>query len=259
MKFKDPASIEGWLSPHSQEWYNQLAAQSGSYDYGWNSKIKEPNGETVFDEKVLEWVNGKTVLDVGCGHGDFTVRCSLNASRITGIDRNNVFLQTGAAMNAKNVTFVLGDSKQGLPFGQGEFECAYNRKGPTSAYLHLGKVVSRGGRIFGLHPGDGSQKELPFLFPGLFKKATGLSIKERISSQLKAADFSSYQIETIDAEEFLSTPMDVLNLLCFGQANSVLEQMEKEAFNEVTKIFGRYAEREGLRVTHSRYIVEAIV
>lgn len=34
------------------------------------------------------------------------------------------------------------------------FDCAYNRKGPTSAYPDIARVVKRGGSFIGLHPGD---------------------------------------------------------------------------------------------------------
>lgn len=108
MKFNDPALLEGWLSPHSLDWYSQLGAQSGVYNYERQSKIDEPNGETLFDGKVLGAVKDKKVLDVGCGHGEFTIRCSYEASEITGFDVTYQFLKTGETAGIGNMAFVLG-------------------------------------------------------------------------------------------------------------------------------------------------------
>lgn len=259
MKFHDPALLEGWLQPHSLEWYKQVGAKSGAYDYGWKSEIVEPNGETLFDEKVLATAKGKKVLDAGCGHGEFTKRCSYEARHITGFDATDAFLKTGEAAGIPNLDFVLANAKQNLPFEQGAFDFAYNRKGPTSAYLDLSRVVKKGGKVLGLHPGDGSQCELPLLFPGLFKETAGSPIKEQVESRLSAANFSSYQIEAVHEDEYLSTPADVLELLCFGQKDHILEQIRYAYLMEVEGIFNRHAHKKGLRVTHSRYLVEAIV
>lgn len=259
MKFDDPALMEGWLQPHSFEWYQQIGAQSGAYGYGWKSEIEELNGETLFDEKVLEAAKGKKALDMGCGHGEFTKRCSAEARHITGFDVTDAFLRTGQTFEVPNLEFILGNAKQKLPFGQGEFDFAYNRKGPTSAYLDLSRVVAAGGTVYGLHPGDASQRELPILFPGLFKETDGNLIKEQLEHRLGTANFSSYKIEAVHADEYLSTPADVLELLCFGQTVRILEQVTSAYLTEVGEIFNRHAHMKGLRITHCRYLVEAIV
>lgn len=259
MKFDNPTLLEGWLQPHSLEWYKQVGEQSGAYSYGWKSEIDEPNGETLFDEMVLATAKGKKVLDVGCGHGEFTKRCSYEARHITGFDVTDAFLKIGQAAEVSNMDFFLGNAKHSLPFEQGEFDFAYNRKGPTSAYLDLTRVVRKGGKILGLHPGDDSQSELPVLFPGLFKETEGLPIKEQVENRLRAANFSSYRIETINADEHLSLPVDVLELLCFGQKKYIIERIKKERLTEVDRIFNQNADKKGLKVTHSRYLVEAIV
>ncbi|WP_286164052.1 methyltransferase domain-containing protein [Bacillus sp. AFS088145] len=40
-------------------------------------------------------INNKTVLDVGCGHGEFTIKCSEKAKEIVGFDLANDFIKSG--------------------------------------------------------------------------------------------------------------------------------------------------------------------
>ncbi|GAB2534458.1 hypothetical protein [Gracilibacillus alcaliphilus] len=58
--------------------------------------------------------------------------------------------------------------KDRLPFESEQFDCAYNRKGPTSAYFDLKRIIKNGGKVLSLHPGDQLSPELPELFPNLF-------------------------------------------------------------------------------------------
>ena len=85
MALTDPRTLEGWLPPHSLEWYKQLSEVAGDYRYSWKSKFAEPNGESIFDQEVMQMVQGKKVLDVGCGHGEFTIQCGKLAQEMVGL------------------------------------------------------------------------------------------------------------------------------------------------------------------------------
>jgi 2-polyprenyl-3-methyl-5-hydroxy-6-metoxy-1,4-benzoquinol methylase len=82
----NPATHEDWLRPHSIDWYAQLGKQSGQFAYPWNTTMLEPNGESLFVEEVAKSVPGKKVLDIGCGHGEFTIRWSPLAKQVVGLD-----------------------------------------------------------------------------------------------------------------------------------------------------------------------------
>lgn len=86
MKFIDPSTLSEWVAPHSIEWYKQLGEIQSKYTYSWNSQLIEPNGESIFDEEVIRNIKNKKVLDVGCGHGEFTIQCSTVAKEIVGFD-----------------------------------------------------------------------------------------------------------------------------------------------------------------------------
>jgi ubiquinone/menaquinone biosynthesis C-methylase UbiE len=62
------------------------------------------------------------VLDVGCGHGEFTMQCAKYAKEIVGFDVTEKFIKVGVENISTNVSFVMGNSKNGLPFGEDEFD-----------------------------------------------------------------------------------------------------------------------------------------
>ncbi|WP_409273119.1 class I SAM-dependent methyltransferase [Neobacillus sp. SCS-31] len=255
----DPAALLHWLPPHSLEWYKQIGNLEGNYRYTWSSSISEPNGESVFDAEVLKMVKDKKVLDIGCGDGEFTIQCAAVAKEIVGFDATETFTAAGNEKKRANVSFVTGNSKNGLPVELGPFDCAYIRKGTTSAYLFLRGVVIEGGTVLGLHPGDELGKELPILFPTFFEKKEDTPILDKIRKRLEAGSFSSAEIEHIEATEYLHQPVDVIKLRCFGQNPSVYNRMLEDNLAEITKIFEKNSTQAGLPVTYSRYIVRITI
>ncbi|MBS4178344.1 class I SAM-dependent methyltransferase [Lederbergia citrea] len=259
MRLIDPSTLPGWLRPHSIDWYKQLSNLQGIYIYPWNSTLTEPNGESIFDEEVVRSIKNKKALDVGCGHGEYANQLSPVAKEIVGFDVTDNFIKVGKENKKPNVSFVVGNAKHGLPFKSDEFDCAYIRKGPTSAYSSLKQVVKEGGEILGLHPGDESGKELQHLFPNLFETSQGTSIKDTINQILEICNFSHSELEVINSIEYLHTPMDVLKLRCFGQNLKIYETLKEENISEITKIFEQNATKDGLPIHFSHYIVRANV
>lgn len=259
-KLTDPMTHTDWLSPHSFAWYAQLGKLQGEYSYPWNSTMTEPNGETIFTEEVSQMVRNKKVLDVGCGHGDFTIRWSSTVKQIVGLDVTRDFIETSEHSNLANVSFVMANTTEQLPFEAEEFDCAYNRKGPTSAYLDLKRIIKKGGQILALHPGDNLSPELPQLFPSLFEPLVeGTPILDKINSRLLEAMFTEADIEKVTHVQYLHEPLDVVKLRCFGQTPSVHERVMNESMPEIEKIFMEYATERGLATTFNYYIVRATV
>ncbi|GGE57070.1 class I SAM-dependent methyltransferase [Priestia taiwanensis] len=260
MNLLNPTVHKDWLLPHSKEWYAQLGTLYGEYSYTWASTLTEPNGETIFDEEVFNAASDKVVLDMGCGHGAFTLQCGTVAKEVVGFDVTDGFVLTGNASRKKNVRFVQGDSKKVLPFAPEIFDMAYVRKGPTSAYLLLSGVVKKGGSVLGLHPGDKGGIELPSLFPNLYDPhPEGALVLDRLKERLARSKFEHVEIEVVNSEEWLRAPVDVLKLRCFGQHPSIYNMLVEENLEEVTNVFEKYRTERGLCVTFSRYIVRATV
>ncbi len=259
MSLIDPTKFSEWLSPHSIEWYEQLSHLQGKYLYSWESTLSEPNGESIFDQVILQLIRNKKVLDVGCGHGDFTIKCSTVAKEIVGFDSANDFIQVGLENKKANVSFIAGSTKEGIPFKRDTFDCAYIRKGPTSAYPLIRNVVKTGGEIRGLHPGDESGKELSILFPNLFQPLKGTPILDKLKQRLDVSDLRSANLEVVNSIEYIKSPLDVLKIRCFGQKPKVLQTLVENNINEVTEIFNQYTTDHGLPITFSRYLVRGSV
>jgi SAM-dependent methyltransferase len=259
MKLINPEILNAWLPPHSIEWYEQVNRLQGKYLYPWQSLIPKPNGESIFDQEVMRRIQNLRVLDVGCGHGEFTEQCSSLAREIIGFDVTEGFVNIGRSKYKPNVSFIIGNAKKGLPFEEGEFDIAYIRKGPTSAYPNLKRVVKSGGIILGLHPGDEQGKELSELFPGLFPKMSGTSILDTIHNRLIQSNYQSAKVETVNSVEYLHSPLDIIKIRCFGQNHDIFEAVVDASLSDITMIFEHHASATGLPVTFSRYIVRAVV
>ncbi|GAB6990011.1 class I SAM-dependent methyltransferase [Paenibacillus pini] len=259
-KLANPKMHEDWVSPHSYGWYAQLAKSTGEYSYPWHCTQTEPNGENMFTEEVSQIVEGKKVLDVGCGHGDFTIQWSSIVKQIVGIDVTNEFVVAGNNRNLSSVLFVTANTRDRLPFETDEFDCAYNRKGPTSVYSELTRVVKKGGMIRSLHPGDRLSSELSQWFPNLFEALTkGTPVLNTIKSRLEQAMFTHFDIEKVDHIQYLHEPMDVVKLRCFGQSPSVHEMVIQQSMSEIERIFEHHANEQGLLTTLENYVVRAMV
>lgn len=243
MQLTDPTTFTEWVQPHSIEWYKQLSDIQGKYIYSWNPTLTEPNGESIFDKEVTKITVGRKVLDVRCGHGELTNECGSVAKEIIGFDVTEKFLQVRLKDKKPNVSFVLGNIKNGLPFEMDEFDCSYIRKGPTSAYPYLKKVIKSGGKIIGLHPGDETNKELPLLFPNLFDSSIGTPILNLINHRIDISKFSHSKIEAINSTEYIHSPLDVLKLRCFGQHPSIYETLKEKNLYEVSKISSKMPQK----------------
>ncbi|WP_309122584.1 class I SAM-dependent methyltransferase [Paenibacillus sp.] len=256
-KLANPRTHKDWLPPHSLEWYAQLGRNTGQYQLPWHSTIAGPNAEAIFEEEVSSMVRNNIVLDIGCGHGEFTARWSPVVTQIVGIDITSDFIEAGKEKGLANVSFVVADTKQRLPFEDGAFDCAYNRKGPTSAYLDVGRIVKPGGRIVGLHPGDRLSPELSQLFPGLFEPSReGTPGLDKVKANLeKGGVLDRASIEIVKSVSYLHESLDVVKICCFGQAPTIYEMVVNTCMPDIEETFERHASERGLAISGEAYLV----
>lgn len=116
MQLTDPTIFEDWMKPHSIEWYKQLSNLQGKYIYPWNSTLTEPIGESIFDKEVTQLIANKKVLDIGCGHGEFTNNCGLFAKEIIGFDVTDNFVRAGLEGKKSNVSLCFRKYKKRITF-----------------------------------------------------------------------------------------------------------------------------------------------
>jgi 2-polyprenyl-3-methyl-5-hydroxy-6-metoxy-1,4-benzoquinol methylase len=92
-----------------------------------NTTTDGNDGEADFDQKILDFSKQKSVLDVGCGDGTFSIRVGVSAKNIAGIDFSENAIQvakkkleTSGLKNAEFKTVTagsLGFRKRNIRFG----------------------------------------------------------------------------------------------------------------------------------------------
>jgi ubiquinone/menaquinone biosynthesis C-methylase UbiE len=105
-------------------------------------------------QKALESVpvEGRTVLDVGCGSGMFFPEVADKASLVVGVDVSFGLLKKAKEHTAKNVHVIQADADH-LPFRDGAFEAAFsftvlqNMPKPPKTLQEIKRTVTGNGRI----------------------------------------------------------------------------------------------------------------
>ncbi|MEJ6951789.1 class I SAM-dependent methyltransferase [Natronospora cellulosivora (SeqCode)] len=143
----------------SMDWYDMIAKRNGGYKSDAICTVEGESGEDEFEKRLIEMLpNYESVLDVGCGHGEFTLKMAKYANKIIGMDNSKELLKIAESLlkeadDINNVKFIEAYTKDenGLPFEEEQFDLIYNRRGPLSIYNHI-RLLRRGGRIFSIHP-----------------------------------------------------------------------------------------------------------
>ncbi len=139
------------------EWYNMIARRNGGYRSKALFTIEGISGEEIFENELIRVIpNCKSVLDAGCGHGEFTIKMAGFAKSIIGFDNSIEMITIANAIlqetELTNTQFVYATTKQELPFSDGQFDLIYDRRGPTSILNHP-RILSSGGTVLGIHSG----------------------------------------------------------------------------------------------------------
>jgi SAM-dependent methyltransferase len=138
------------------EWYDMIAKRNGGYKSDAVFTVEGISGEDVFEERLTTMLlNSKSVLDAGCGHGEFTIKMAKHTRQIIGFDGSKELLKIANSLKEHykidNVDFVYATTKEKLPFEDEQFDLIYCRRWPTSVTNHS-RVLRSGGIIFGICP-----------------------------------------------------------------------------------------------------------
>lgn len=147
------------------EWYNYIAKRNGGYRVNVPYETVGESAEDVFEQELIRLLEGKTVLDAGCGHGEFTLKMARHARRIVGYDFADVMIQIAKRLkrelSADNADFIHTAWGEQLQFEDGYFDVVYSRRGPGSI-VEQHRLLKSGGIITGIHAypiKDGEIKE----------------------------------------------------------------------------------------------------
>lgn len=140
------------------EWYDMIARKNGGYRSNAVFSIEGLSGEAVFEDRLKDILpNYTSVLDAGCGHGEFTIKMAKYTRSIVGFDNSIEMIKIAHNLkdyyNVNNVDFVYAGTKEQLPFEDEQFNLIYSRRGPTSILNHS-RVLRSGGIIMGIHSAE---------------------------------------------------------------------------------------------------------
>ncbi|WP_240418424.1 class I SAM-dependent methyltransferase [Paenibacillus periandrae] len=257
--FPDITQHPEWLRGQTIAWCNRLAEQTGKYEYPWTSIVEGQTAEDIFSEELAKLVRGK-VLEVGCGHGAFANRWASQADEIVGYDMTEGFLRTAEQNREPNVSFVLGNTHDGLPFKDDEFDLAYTKKGPTSWYPEANRILKPGGDVLSLHPGDGNGEgiELGSYFPGLFASPQqGTPILDKINRMLSQSSLDVLSIRRLRETTYLPTVEDMLQIIGFGQTEGFNQFVRENCLEGICRQFDLNRSQQGLKTISYYYLVQA--
>lgn len=137
------------------DWYDMIARRNGGYRGRASCTIVGRSAEDVFEEQLVEMLpRFHSVLDAGCGHGEFTMKMSRHTGKIIGFDNSAEMIKISKSLlessEIRNVEFVHATTKTAMPFQDGQFDLIYDRRGPTSILDHPRLLIS-GGTVIGIH------------------------------------------------------------------------------------------------------------
>lgn len=265
MKYTRAHDMDSWRSDP------RIAARG--FAHRWHSSVAAGNGEDAFIELVEQYLRPeRDVLDVGCGHGEFTLTLAARCRTITGIEREPGYLDLAKELAAEqkitNVQFyqvdLNGAAEQaqdfaGIPLPDASIDLFINRRGPIlRRYLEEARRVARRGAVMvGLHPtgiapAPSWRDELPAPY---LQACTAFSYDEVtgwVIKPLQAAGITEYSLWWIDVPEFLPTAYELYRRLGGTQLPDVPEYQEIEP--QLTQIIERHRTPQGLILRHQRLL-----
>jgi 23S rRNA (guanine745-N1)-methyltransferase len=259
------------LRPHSREWYDRLAQLQQGYYFPWRSEVAPGNGEDAYVRLVRQHLSPDTdLLDVGCGHGEFTLTLAAECRSILAYDRVLPYVRIGRRMareaGVRNVHFVCADSSaEGtgsptIPAQPDSFALIISRRGPLHYIEDVRRVARVGATIIQLNPMETValpwHEELP---PALrIEEAPYSSIRESVERRLSLVGLRIHSCWIYDVPEVLPDPEQLYVMLSWGRAPE-----ETPPYAEVREVldgvFARHASEGGLVLRHRRFLWMATV
>jgi SAM-dependent methyltransferase len=137
---------------------------ASSFGYQWNlfksEQLDSVNGTSLSEERLLsetewtrEWIDGKWILDAGCGAGRFLDVVSSIGAQVVGVDISNAVDASRASLKDRDNVHLVQASIYELPFRPGVFDGCYcigviqHTPDPQASLRSLPRVLKPGGRL----------------------------------------------------------------------------------------------------------------
>lgn len=243
-----------------------IATELGKYEYTCKFEYEGTPAEEILAEELIREIQGGRVLDVGCGHGEYTNRWSDYAEEVVGYDMTEGFIETANANKKPNVRYVIGNTKDEggqLPFPTDYFDLAYTKKGPTSWFQEGRRIMKAEGSILLLYQYN-SIHELGNYYSGWFGPSTadgGKATLDKINRRLEESALDVIKTKTIEEIAWIPTAEDVINYKFFVQPKQFTNYVKETYLEKVQRQFEKYAidqgTDKGIKVTNIYCLIHA--
>jgi SAM-dependent methyltransferase len=241
-----------------EEW-RRIARVNPGYVARLPHRYEGETGEEFFEELVRRGLRrGQRVLDVGCGGGEFTVRCAGRAF-VAGVDPFAEMLAVASGRaDGRRVHWVraMGEA---LPFRDAAFDVVYSRRGPGSHLLVLpevARVLRPGGDFFEITIGERNARE----FARIFGRGQMAGTRGRQSAALRRR-LRAHGLLPAMVREFVSTHV------LLGGADELAQALEGSPMvpgvdrererGTIDRAARRLCVGDGIRSTNHRVVVHA--
>ncbi|MCJ7843609.1 class I SAM-dependent methyltransferase [Lederbergia sp. NSJ-179] len=248
-----------------KERMDHIAAESGKYEYTCHFKYEGISAEDILTEELRNILRGGKVLDVGCGHGEYTNSWSDYSEEVVGydIDMTEGFIETANRKRKPNVRYVIGNTKDGLglPFPTDYFDVVYTKKGPTSWFPEGNRVVKPGGTILLLYLYNWISDIGDYYKGWIDPNSNGAETLNIINERLAKSGFEDIRTKTIEEIAYIPTPEDVINYIFFGQSKKFTDYVKEQYLEKVQRQFEKYTHDNGsdrgIKVTNYYCLIRA--
>lgn len=258
-------------------WLGDPRIASRGFAHRWESAVAAGNGEDAFIARIERYLHPDCdVLDLGCGHGEFTLTLAARCRSIVGIEREPGYLELArelaAEQNATNVQFFqvnlagVNDEDRvfsGIPLADDSIDLFVDRRGPlVRRFLDEALRVARPGAVIvGLHPGGNGPPppwwdELPEPYRTVDVGGWSFDLTASwVTGPLLTAGISEYSLWWLDVPEFFRTPQELYVRLNISQPVAAPDYQTIEPL--LAEIFKQHGTAEGIILRHQRLLWEA--
>jgi SAM-dependent methyltransferase len=247
-------------------WRSDPRIAERGFVHAYDSYVEDGNGEDFFVELLDDLVSDRTdVLDVGCGHGEFTLGLAARAHSAVGVDRDAAVVELARELAEEqgigNVRFehaqLAGPAEDRpggpLPLASHSIDLVVNRRGPAlERYIDdLRRVVRPGTVLVGLHPAGGPPApswadELP-TFRHRFGAIDPSVVASWVIDAAERRSIHDYRLWWLDVPEWFASPDALYDKLKFDGAPAF-----DDVRSEFDAVFDHRGVDRGILLRHQR-------
>jgi SAM-dependent methyltransferase len=259
------------LTPHSPAWYDRLATMQKGYYYPWKSHLPIFNGEDVFLTLLREHLApDKSVLEVGCGHGELALQIAEHCQALVAYDRVPAYIDQAKAaaeeQYIRNVEFICADSLEAangqvrLPVDDQTFDIIYSRRGPLHWIEDAHRVVRTGTILLQLNPSPPAPPEWNGHLPEQVRLPESLipTMEQRVRQRLQQQHLHLHSCWTFEVHELFTTPEDLFMFITWGHDPGEVAKLA-QLMAIVDMIFREYAIPTGIEIPFGRFLWKAVI